>query len=64
MSAEAPSLPQAGTPCPACEHGKRIDGRPFAIWCDAGEGMMGDVYAAGFLVRYGCVKNPARPAAP
>jgi len=45
--------------CHDCEHGK--DAGPFKIFCEAGEGMQGDMYASGMLTNGRCVKN--RPAA-
>ena len=41
--------------CHDCEHAEHVG--PFKIWCSAGEGMMGDVYAAGMLTNGRCVKN-------
>ena len=43
--------------CGDCEHAEHV--APFKIWCKAGEGMMGDIYASGMLVNSRCVKNRA-----
>ncbi len=43
--------------CGDCDHAEHVG--PFKIWCKAGEGMQGDMYASGMLTNSRCVKNRA-----
>lgn len=49
---EAKPKPQG---CPDCEHAEHV--APFKIFCKAGAGMQGDIYASGMLTDGRCVKN-------
>lgn len=50
--------------CTDCEHASHV--APFKVYCKAGEGMLGDMYASGMLTNGSCIKNrkPTKPPTP